>query len=78
MIRTRIVKILLLFTAFSIGGFAEVLLDYRDYLGFIVLAVCGSLLCQFGLDVYFRARLTEYEAEARKAYVAAVWRREDD
>ena len=76
MFYTRLVKLAMLFSAFTTGGLAEVAWDGQHWILLMVVAVIGSLLCQFLLDVYFHVRLKEYEIEARKDYVSAVWSRD--
>ena len=73
MLHTRLVKMILGLVAFTTGSTAYVCADERHWIGFALVAVLGSLLSQYLLDLYFRVRMAEFEIEARKAYVATVW-----
>ncbi len=75
MLYTRITKVSLFFSAFTVGGIAEFLTEYGHWIALMFIAVLGSFLCQFLLDLYFHVRLKEYEIESRKEFVAAIWDR---
>lgn len=75
MLYTRITKVALFFSAFALGDIAEFLAESRHWIALMAIAVLGSFLCQFLLDLYFHVRLKEYEIEARKEFVAAIWDR---